>query len=105
MTEPSDLEKVTKVAGIGISNCGPMKARGRTRRSVPSQGGPRSQSAARTRTSAAGGVSRQTDGMTVDSFAFSHAFLSNVAPRIVNDIRGINRVVYDVTSKPPGTIE
>ncbi len=46
-----------------------------------------------------------TDGMTADSFAFSHAFLTATATRIVNEVRGINRVVYDVTSKPPGTIE
>ncbi len=46
-----------------------------------------------------------TDGMTADSFAFDHAFLARVATRIVNEVKGINRVVYDVTSKPPGTIE
>jgi GMP synthase (glutamine-hydrolysing) len=46
-----------------------------------------------------------TDGMTADSFPFSHDFLSRVASRIINEVRGINRVVYDVTSKPPGTIE
>jgi GMP synthase (glutamine-hydrolysing) len=46
-----------------------------------------------------------TDGMTADSYPFSHAFLANTATRIVNEVRGINRVVYDVTSKPPGTIE
>jgi len=46
-----------------------------------------------------------TDGMTADSYPFEHAFLSRVATRIVNEVRGINRVVYDVTSKPPGTIE
>jgi GMP synthase (glutamine-hydrolysing) len=46
-----------------------------------------------------------TDGMTADSFAFSHEFLSSTATRIINEVRGINRVVYDVTSKPPGTIE
>lgn len=45
------------------------------------------------------------DGMTADSFAFDHAFLARVATRIINEVRGINRVVYDVTSKPPGTIE
>jgi len=46
-----------------------------------------------------------TDGMTADSYPFEHAFLSRVATRLVNEVRGINRVVYDVTSKPPGTIE
>jgi GMP synthase (glutamine-hydrolysing) len=46
-----------------------------------------------------------TDGMTADSFPFDHAFLSRVASRIINEVRGVNRVVYDITSKPPGTIE
>ena len=46
-----------------------------------------------------------TDGMTADSYPFEHAFLSRVATRIINEVKGINRVVYDVTSKPPGTIE
>ncbi len=46
-----------------------------------------------------------TDGMTADYFAFDHDFLGGVASRIINQVRGINRVVYDVTSKPPGTIE
>jgi GMP synthase (glutamine-hydrolysing) len=46
-----------------------------------------------------------TDGMTADSYPFDHAFLSRVAGRIINEVRGVNRVVYDVTSKPPGTIE
>src|SRR5690349_19614240 len=46
-----------------------------------------------------------TDGMTADSFPFEHAFLARVATRIINEVKGINRVVYDVTSKPPGTIE
>jgi len=36
---------------------------------------------------------------------FEHAFLARVATRIINEVKGINRVVYDVTSKPPGTIE
>ncbi|MDH3595680.1 MAG: glutamine-hydrolyzing GMP synthase [Rhodospirillales bacterium] len=46
-----------------------------------------------------------TDGMTADSYPFDHAFLAMTATRIINEVRGINRVVYDVTSKPPGTIE
>ncbi len=45
------------------------------------------------------------DGMTADSYPFDHAFLARTATRIINEVRGINRVVYDVTSKPPGTIE
>ncbi|BCW89713.1 GMP synthase [glutamine-hydrolyzing] [Alphaproteobacteria bacterium SO-S41] len=46
-----------------------------------------------------------TDGMTADFFPFDMTFLGRAATRIVNEVRGINRVVYDVTSKPPGTIE
>ena len=46
-----------------------------------------------------------SDGMTADCYGFSHEFLSNVTTRIVNEVKGINRVVYDYTSKPPGTIE
>jgi len=46
-----------------------------------------------------------TDGMTAEAYPFDHAFLNRVATRIVNEVKGINRVVYDVTSKPPGTIE
>jgi len=46
-----------------------------------------------------------TDGMTADYYDFSHAFLGHAARRIINEVRGINRVVYDITSKPPGTIE
>ena len=45
------------------------------------------------------------DGMTADIYPFDAAFLSRVATRIVNEVEGINRVVYDYTSKPPGTIE
>jgi GMP synthase (glutamine-hydrolysing) len=46
-----------------------------------------------------------TDGMTADFYPFDMAFLGRVATRIINEVRGVNRVVYDVTSKPPGTIE
>ena len=46
-----------------------------------------------------------TDGMTADVYAFEMSFLTRVANRIVNEVRGINRVTYDITSKPPGTIE
>ena len=46
-----------------------------------------------------------TDGMTADVYPFPVEFLTRVATRICNQVRGINRIVYDVTSKPPGTIE
>ena len=46
-----------------------------------------------------------TDGMTADVYPFDMGFLTRVAARIVNEVRGINRVVFDITSKPPGTIE
>ncbi|MEP4473226.1 MAG: glutamine-hydrolyzing GMP synthase [Bauldia litoralis] len=46
-----------------------------------------------------------TDGMTADFYAFDMDFLGRAATRIINEVRGVNRVVYDVTSKPPGTIE
>ncbi len=46
-----------------------------------------------------------TDGMTADYYHFDHEFLSRTATRIINEVKGINRVVYDITSKPPGTIE
>jgi GMP synthase (glutamine-hydrolysing) len=46
-----------------------------------------------------------TDGMTADIYPFDSAFLSCVSTRIINEVKGINRVVYDYTSKPPGTIE
>ena len=46
-----------------------------------------------------------TDGMTADYYPFSHEFLGRVSTRMINEVRGINRVVYDITSKPPGTIE
>jgi GMP synthase (glutamine-hydrolysing) len=45
------------------------------------------------------------DGMTADFFPFDMSFLGRAATRIINEVKGINRVVYDVTSKPPGTIE
>ena len=45
------------------------------------------------------------DGMTADFYPFDMGFLGRVSTRIINEVRGINRVVYDVTSKPPGTIE
>src|SRR5260221_3100314 len=45
------------------------------------------------------------DGMTADFFPFDMGFLGRSATRIINEVKGINRVVYDVTSKPPGTIE
>ncbi|OYY88687.1 MAG: GMP synthase (glutamine-hydrolyzing) [Sphingomonas sp. 28-66-16] len=46
-----------------------------------------------------------TDGMTAQAFEFPGGFLPRVATRIVNEVKGINRVTYDYTSKPPGTIE
>ncbi len=46
-----------------------------------------------------------TDGMTAEVYPFDMAFLTRVAGRIVGEVRGINRVTYDITSKPPGTIE
>ncbi len=45
------------------------------------------------------------DGMTADVYPFSHEFLGETATRIINEVKGINRVTYDITSKPPGTIE
>ncbi len=45
------------------------------------------------------------DGMTADYYPFTHAFLGETARRIINEVEGINRVTYDITSKPPGTIE
>jgi GMP synthase, PP-ATPase domain/subunit len=46
-----------------------------------------------------------SDGMTADYFDFTKKFMQNVSNKIINNIQGINRVVYDVTSKPPSTIE
>jgi GMP synthase (glutamine-hydrolysing) len=46
-----------------------------------------------------------TDGMTADFYSFDMKFLGETATRIINEVKGVNRVVYDVTSKPPGTIE
>ncbi|MGL1921694.1 MAG: glutamine-hydrolyzing GMP synthase [Hyphomicrobiales bacterium] len=46
-----------------------------------------------------------TDGMTADYYPFEHDFLGKTATRIINEVNGINRVTYDITSKPPGTIE
>lgn len=46
-----------------------------------------------------------TDGMTADYYPYTHDFLSRVSNRIINEVKGVNRVVYDITSKPPGTIE
>jgi GMP synthase (glutamine-hydrolysing) len=46
-----------------------------------------------------------TDGMTADFFPFDMTFLGRAATRIINEVKGVNRIVYDVTSKPPGTIE
>jgi GMP synthase (glutamine-hydrolysing) len=45
------------------------------------------------------------DGMTADFYPFDGTFMGTVATRIVNEVKGVNRLVYDVTSKPPGTIE
>ena len=45
------------------------------------------------------------DGMTADYYPFSHDFLGETSTRIINGVKGINRCTYDITSKPPGTIE
>ena len=46
-----------------------------------------------------------TDGMTADFYHFDLDLLARISNRIVNEVKGINRVTYDITSKPPGTIE
>ena len=45
------------------------------------------------------------DGMTADYFSFPKSFLDTISNKIINNVKGINRVVYDITSKPPSTIE
>ena len=45
------------------------------------------------------------DGMTADFVELPYSVLSRISSRVINEVRGINRVVYDITSKPPGTIE
>ena len=45
------------------------------------------------------------DGMTADYFSFPKIFLDSISNKIINNVKGINRVVYDITSKPPSTIE
>ena len=45
------------------------------------------------------------DGMTADYYPFTHEFLGETATRIINEVKGVNRITYDITSKPPGTIE
>ena len=46
-----------------------------------------------------------SDGMTADWYALPHDFLRHVSSRIINEVNGVNRVVYDISSKPPSTIE
>ena len=46
-----------------------------------------------------------TDGMTADWYPFPHEVLARISTRVINQVPGINRVVYDVSSKPPATIE
>ena len=48
---------------------------------------------------------RSTDGMTADWFPFDPDFLARVSTRIINEVRGVNRVTYDISSKPPATIQ
>ena len=45
------------------------------------------------------------DGMTADYFSFLKKFIDIISNKIINNVKGINRVVYDITSKPPSTIE
>ena len=45
------------------------------------------------------------DGMTADYFKFDQSFLSDTLTRIINEVSGVNRYTYDITSKPPGTLE
>jgi len=45
------------------------------------------------------------DGMSADYFSFPKEFLDDISNKIINSVKGINRVVYDITSKPPSTIE
>ena len=46
-----------------------------------------------------------TDGMTADWYTFQHDVIGRIANRIINEVNGVNRVVFDVSSKPPATIE
>ena len=48
---------------------------------------------------------KSEDGMTAEYFDFPEDFLENISNKIINNVPGINRVVYDVSSKPPSTIE
>jgi GMP synthase (glutamine-hydrolysing) len=48
---------------------------------------------------------RTIDFMTADCYSFTHEFLARVSTRIINEVRGVNRVVYDISTKPPATIE
>jgi len=48
---------------------------------------------------------KSEDFMTADWYPMPHSLLADISARIVNEVKGINRVVYDITSKPPGTVE